>query len=248
MSRRRPPLQALGAVLVGGAAFLALRPPGTPADVEFERASDARRRAAPASIAGADADRRRGVEDRAPPGPADGCVLAGTVPADPSHEGSIVLGLSELVREADRIVVGRIVASAASWNEDRSAIFTRHTIRVTRVLEGPPTERVELRVVGGEIVEEDVSLRVSHQPRLEQGDEGVFFLSGDRRSWSGLAGGEQGVLRFESVRPDVSGVVDGFGRPLEGVSAQGRLVLAVRGATRIRPEDLVEAVREWTDR
>lgn len=154
---------------------------------------------------------------------------------DEGHEGHedtcVVAGLDELVEHAERIVIGRVVASETRWNEARTMVFTYHRLRVRHTIKGEETREITVRVLGGQLPDEDFRVDVTHQPRLSVGDEGVLFYDGDPGLWTTVVGSEQGFLPFARSESGLRCLVDGFGRPILGVSQDHRLVTGAPGAT-----------------
>ena len=151
------------------------------------------------------------------------------------------MSLEELVGEADEIHVGRILSSECRWNDDRSAIYTYHRMLVERTLKGTPDRVVEIRVLGGEIREEDVRLSVSHQPEIAPGDEGIVFVDNDPELWTSIVGSSQGFLKFEHEGPDRRVVADGFGRPIWNLADNNRF-LSVHDGPRLNDRDLIRKI------
>ncbi|MBI4616136.1 MAG: hypothetical protein HY720_21140 [Planctomycetes bacterium] len=156
---------------------------------------------------------------------------------------SIVVGLEELVAWAERIVVGRVAGSECRWNDDRTAVFTFYQIDVDQTLKGETDSTIEVRVVGGEIPEENVALSVSHQPRFDPGDEGIFFLDDEPTLWTGLAAGEQGFLAFDRRGPEATFLKDGFGRPIHGIGASNRFRIRDEDRGRVEAAQVLERIR-----
>lgn len=171
----------------------------------------------------------------APPAPAAAPVDGPDDPLGPAPaedppldlvDGCMVATLDDLARGAERIVVARVAATRAAWDDDRSLIYTHVTLEVDQVLKGAaPSGRVTIRVLGGALPEEDLRLDVSHQPQLALGDEAIFFIDDDEGLRTQLVGSCQGVLRLIDA-PGGRALQDGFGRTVVGVSDDGRLETA----------------------
>jgi hypothetical protein len=108
-------------------------------------------------------------------------------------------------------------------------------------LKGAPLGQVEVRVVGGEIPEENKSLHVSHQPEPRLGEEAVIFIHADPRKWSSVVADLQGYLRVVRVGPERQ-LEDGFGRPIHGVGSDGRFV--TRGTKRLTADELAGRIKK----
>ena len=168
-------------------------------------------------------------------------------PAGPQIvQNSEVASLASLVADSDRIVVGWVVDQVCRWDDDRTAIYTYYRFAVDRVLKGEvPEAFVIVRVVGGSIPEEDARLTVSHQPRFNQGDKGIVFIDDNPILWTSVSYNQQGFLRFDDRGPDLRLVIDGFNRPVYGLSDDDRFIIE-DGHTkaRITSTDLEERIQE----
>ncbi|MGZ3426715.1 MAG: hypothetical protein ACXVCV_08710 [Polyangia bacterium] len=88
----------------------------------------------------------------------------------------VPLDTKALTARADRVVLGTVESQVARWTDDRQAIFTDVTIRVTRAYKGAvkPGERVVVRREGGVI--DGVGMRVFGAANFSVGEEVVVFL------------------------------------------------------------------------
>lgn len=168
---------------------------------------------------------------------------------DPEREeivaNSIVVGLDELVVRSERIVSGCVIGSTARWSEDRSAIFTYYDVSVYEALKGEVHDRtVVVRVIGGDIPEENVRLHVTHQPEFEKGDEGIFFLDDDPDLWTGLAGAAQGFLAYERAGPDETFLRDGFDRAILELTSADRFGVRGEVERRISAREVTDRIRD----
>jgi hypothetical protein len=88
----------------------------------------------------------------------------------------VPLDTKALTARADRVVLGIVESQVARWTDDRQAIFTDVTIRVTRAYKGAvkPGERVVVRREGGAL--DGVGMRVFGAANFSVGEEVVVFL------------------------------------------------------------------------
>ena len=88
----------------------------------------------------------------------------------------VPLDTKALTARADRVVLGVVESQVARWTDDRQAIYTDVTVRVTRVYKGVtrPGERVVVRREGG--VLDGVGMRVFGAASFSVGEEVVLFL------------------------------------------------------------------------
>jgi hypothetical protein len=144
--------------------------------------------------------------------------------ASPAH-ASIVQGLElrELVANADRIVLGRVVFSESFQRSD-GTLGTWHRIDIERDVRGNAAGESEVIVetLGGQIGE--IGMRVEGEPTFEVGERVVVFIRGGG-AYSAFrpVGMAQGVMRVrwrqgvETVRQSREGLM------LVRRNAQGRL-------------------------
>lgn len=91
--------------------------------------------------------------------------------------------LSEMVYEADSILVGKVIKMESRWTEDKGTIVTDVTIVVESYLKNPiSTKEVVIQIPGGEVGE--IGLKVSDVPSFRVDEEVLIFLKKDTMaSW-----------------------------------------------------------------
>jgi len=153
-----------------------------------------------------------------------GTLLAGLLAANSAH-GSVVQGLelSELVANADRIVLGRVLFSECFQRSD-GTLGTWHRIEIEQDVRGNSGDEREVIVetLGGHIG--DIAMRVEGEPSFAVGERVVVFIrDGGPYSAFRPVGMAQGVMRVrmeqgvETVRQSREGLM------LVRRNAQGRL-------------------------
>ena len=119
-----------------------------------------------------------------------------------------------MASRADVIVAGEVVDLRASWNADRTDIFTTVILRVDHPLKGRASREVRFRVPGGTVGDDWVW--VTHAPRFEFGERALVFLrsrggrlptvvgmeAGKRRLVADGDGGERILPEFQWNRGD----------------------------------------------
>jgi len=130
-------------------------------------------------------------------------------------EGSVVEGLElkELVAEADRIVLGRVLLSE-SFLRSNGQIWTWHRIEVQRAIRGtaPTEDEVIVETMGGQIGE--IGMRVEGEASFAVGERVLVFVhgGGPYRAFRTVGMG-QGVMRIrrehgvETVRQSREGLM-----------------------------------------
>lgn len=123
---------------------------------------------------------------------------------------------------AQRAVVGRIAAVEPRWERNEwgdELIVSRLTVDVEEALKGSSARRLAVDIEGGTI--EGVTLHVSHQPELVQGDRAVLILNEVHPGVHAPHRKGQGLLRL-----DASGRVEGTSATLAEVRAAARATAA----------------------
>src|SRR5215471_17094863 len=122
------------------------------------------------------------------------------------------LGLEDLVKKANRIVVGKVSNGRTYWSADRKLILTNYTIQIDENIKGQASKTIEVTTVGGKIG--DVELYVSGMPAFENGENAVVFVeqSGAYQTVVGLGQGKFTVTNGE-VSNNVSDLSFPDGRP-----------------------------------
>jgi hypothetical protein len=105
------------------------------------------------------------------------CLCAAVVAsADLAAQGG-VMPLADRARAADRVVVGRVVSVAPSWQVnafgDRLIVSTLR-VNVDEMLKGPASALVDVEVEGGTIG--GLTLHVSDQEAFAPGERAIFFV------------------------------------------------------------------------
>lgn len=120
------------------------------------------------------------------------CLLAAT----PVAMASLVraLGLAELTREADCVVVGDVLSVRAAWDSEHRNIHTTIEIGVHETWKGaaPTGGRVTIRQLGGTVGE--IEMTVRGMPTFSGGERALLFLR--RSQVAGMAQGKRN-LRWE---------------------------------------------------
>jgi hypothetical protein len=113
----------------------------------------------------------------------------------------LLMDLSDLAAEADRIVVAEVLSTRSEWNRAHTRISTRIEISVSESWKGaaPAGRRIVIVQPGGSVG--DIEMRVHGVPAFEQGERAVLFLRDLAPSGVAVVGMAQGkrVLRFEAA-------------------------------------------------
>jgi hypothetical protein len=111
------------------------------------------------------------------------------------------LDTRRLTLASSEIVIGEVESVRPRWNDARTKIYTDVTVKVSRALKGPATERVVLTQLGGEV--DGVRVTVPGCPAFTPGEEALFFVWRDARGRAQVNGLGQG--KFEILRDPASG-------------------------------------------
>jgi hypothetical protein len=122
------------------------------------------------------------------------------------------LGLEDLVKKAQTIVIGKVTGSRTYWSADRKLILTDYILDVDERMKGTAGQTVAVTTLGGKIG--DLELHVSGMPVFERGENAVVFIeqSGSYQTVVGLGQGKFTVANGE-VANSLSGLSFPDGRP-----------------------------------
>jgi len=107
------------------------------------------------------------------------------------------LSMDDLIGKSTAIVRGTVVDSWAALTG--SVIYTHYKIQVSESFKGPRQSSVELVVAGG--VVNNLSQSFSGSPKLNKGDEFVFFLWTSRAGLTQIMGLTQGLFAVSPGAP-----------------------------------------------
>ena len=104
--------------------------------------------------------------------------------------------IKKLSQGSDVIVIGKVSQKESQWNESKTRIYTRTTVRVDEYLKGGDNGTfVEITSPGGEVG--DVGELYSHMPRFENEEEVLVFLKRDIKTEDyKVLEGEEGKITF----------------------------------------------------
>ncbi|PHI20234.1 hypothetical protein CEQ90_08580 [Lewinellaceae bacterium SD302] len=87
----------------------------------------------------------------------------------------VVGQLDNLAEQSDVIITGEVISSAASWNIERTRIYTTHQIQIDHIYKGFVDDAiVSIRTIGGEV--DDLFQFMTHTVELHPGQFGYAFL------------------------------------------------------------------------
>lgn len=112
--------------------------------------------------------------------------------ADVSDDEPVRLNAETLTRSSESVVLARALRSESFWNEDRTAILTRVTLRVDETLLGTSEAETEVIIPGGQVG--NVIHQVSDMPVFAPGDEAIVFVERHESGMNVVNGGVQGKL------------------------------------------------------
>jgi hypothetical protein len=122
------------------------------------------------------------------------------------------LGLQDLVKKANSIVVGKVTDSRTYWSANRKLILTDYTLTVDENIKGAAQHSVTVTTLGGKIG--DLQMYVSGMPTFQSGENAVVFIerSGTYRTIVGLGQGKFTIANGE-VSNNVASLSFPDGRP-----------------------------------
>ena len=122
------------------------------------------------------------------------------------------LGLEDLVKRANVIVVGKVSGSRTYWSTDGKLILTDYTVDVDESIKGQAQRSIAVTTIGGKIG--DLELHVAGMPTFQKGENAVLFIeqSGAYQTVVGLGQGKFTVSNGE-VANSVGDLAFPDGRP-----------------------------------
>jgi len=102
--------------------------------------------------------------------------------------------LKKLSKEADVILMGKVVQKKSTWNDSKTKIYTKTTLNVDEYLKGGENSKsIDITYLGGEVGE--VGEIYSHMPSFEEREQVIVFLKKDKKNNSyKVINGDQGKI------------------------------------------------------
>lgn len=132
--------------------------------------------------------------------------------------------LAKLSKGADVIVTGKISEKKSDWNENKTRIYTRATLKVDEFIKGKGNgNSVEIIYPGGEV--DDVGEIYTHMPTFEQDEEVLVFLKkDDKQNNYRVFQGEEGKIKVIND-PGRKEKVNGTNQSIKALKAEIRNIL-----------------------
>ncbi|HEX9638565.1 MAG TPA: hypothetical protein VGB99_13585 [Acidobacteriota bacterium] len=148
------------------------------------------------------------------------------------------LSEEELIRGAERILIGEVIGLRGHWNSERSRIFTRVELRLTRILKGPQRDPIAvIQILGGSVG--SLTTEVGGAPSFALGESVLVFTESlEENGWryETVRGWALGKFRLE---PGGGAAPTRLVRELEGIEFRG----GARPAEVLLLEQLESAIR-----
>lgn len=99
-----------------------------------------------------------------------GLLLSGRL----GHAAMIHMGLDDLAKTADTVVLGTVTKQESAWDAQHTAIYTDVAVAVERAILGTPGAVITLRVAGGRVG--GMGMRTSNDATFKEGERVIVFL------------------------------------------------------------------------
>jgi len=174
-----------------------------------------------------------------------GILLAVALVAAAPAAASTFVAMSgpELVRQADAVVQGEVVALTSHWTDSGRLIVTDAVIRVDQVLVGTAPGKVTVRTAGGAVG--GYAVEAHGFPRFERGERVIVFLTGGDAGTSRVLGYQQGHIRVVTRLDGVNLAVPQVDEGVRLLTATGQLAPAPRS---VRLDEFKASVRNLARR
>ena len=133
--------------------------------------------------------------------------------------------LAKLSKGADIIVTGKVMEKKSSWNENKTRIYTRATLKVDEFIKGKGNgNSVDILYPGGEV--DDVGEIYTHMPTFEQDEEVLVFLKkDDKQNNYRVFQGEEGKIKVIND-PERKEKVNGENQSIKALKTEIRNILS----------------------
>jgi hypothetical protein len=148
--------------------------------------------------------------------------VVGSAPASPMQ----TLSVESMTADASLIVAGRITNLGSQWNHDHTQIITTVRIAVSEVLKGNFTEsELSLRMLGGTIPEENISLDIVEAPSFAINDDVILLLKKNYASGLPFVGDVEGafVVQSDGRMANVAGLTLSHGELRSRITAAAQM-------------------------
>lgn len=164
-------------------------------------------------------------------------ALAMAAPATAST--FVAMSDSQLVRQADAVVQGRVIELRSRWSDSGRLIFTDALVEVDDVIVGKANRRVVVRTPGGEVG--GYTVEAIGFPKLEKGEQVLLFLTRDGEDGpSRVLGYQQGHFRIVTRLDGVTLAVPQVDDDTRLITTSGKLAPAPQS---VRLDDFKAGVR-----
>lgn len=110
--------------------------------------------------------------------------------------------IESLVEKSEVIVLGDVKELRSEWNQDKTKIYTRVSIKVTENLKGSENNQtIVITHLGGEVGE--VGELYSHVPKFTQDEEVLIFARRDKENNLRVTKGHEG--KFKIIKDKTTG-------------------------------------------
>lgn len=122
----------------------------------------------------------------------------------------VKLETKDLAGQAEAVVVGKVTAAKAQWDEKKTKIITLTTVQIAETVKGDLKGEVVVRTFGGEV--DGLAQLVPGMPQFTKDEEVVLFLKSENKAWHvvGLGQGKYNVLREKDKDPVVVNALTGL--------------------------------------
>jgi hypothetical protein len=118
------------------------------------------------------------------------------------------ISLNELVEKADQIFVGKVTEINSFWDTRHEKIWTTVSFSVIQTIKGKSAENITVKLLGGQIKEENIESKVDGMPEFKIGEEGLIFLKDQPGLYCPIVGWYQGQFKIQKDTETGQYIVD----------------------------------------
>jgi len=151
------------------------------------------------------------------------------------------MSTKELVKESTAVVAGQCIGKHCYWDEDRTKIFTKITIRAQEYVKGNLGSEIELTIPGGRVG--NILYEVSDMPLIDEGEEVFLFIWQHPSGKNLITGAFQG--KYQIIRDKKTGekIVPGIHEEMDQKKPAQPFSVPMQRQSNVLLKDFIQRVK-----